>query len=353
MGRLLESTLSRHPIRPMNPTYGPLILLALFAAQGQAQDEGSQDPPGLLAVDGQPVAPGRIPDGTRPEALALWNKFTNADPDSERPPIFSFDLLFEVIVRQGGKYNEIQANIRFLQHPRGPFLEASFEREDRRSVRGPTGDFLVEKGHAEPMVGLDFEQDRRDLDRWCALSTQFITLSQPERMRLISLERRSLSKKQPQPLAVNLHPVSFEGIDALMLPSAQLARQARALEWLDLKSPDFRLYRSHPPRTEGNVPRALLGLDPATWEVRMAVLSEEVRGAIVLESALLVLVPYYQNLGEATRVPAQLEVREVDPTTSPWTFGQRSGTTLYLKSGGKLNPPDISPATFVPRGSKR
>ncbi|MBV20731.1 MAG: hypothetical protein CMJ61_01020 [Planctomycetaceae bacterium] len=331
----------------MNPAHAhsTLMLLALFAAQGQAQDEESQDPPALVAVDGKPIAPGRIPEGTRPEAQVLWHKLTSGD---RKPAIHSFDLSFEAQIRQPGKFNEIQATIRFLQHPRGPFLDASFAREDRRSVRGPRGDFLVEEGDAQPMVGLDFEEDRRSLDRWCALSSHFITLSQPERIRLISLDQRALSAEQPEPLSVNQHVVRFEGTDPLVLPSAQLAQQARGLEWLDLQSPDFRLYETRLARAKGNVQRALLGLDPATGEVRMAMLSEAVRGAIVLESALLILVPRYQDFDGKTRVPAQLEVREVDPRTSPWTFEARSGTTIYLKSDGRLNPPDLSPAAFIP-----
>jgi hypothetical protein len=331
----------------MNPAYahGSLILLVLLAVPGHAQDKESQDP-ALVAIDGQPIAPGRIPTGTRPEAVALWNKFTS---DERTPPIHSFDLTFEAEIRQPGKFNEIQATIRFLQHPRGPFLDASFAREDRRSVRGPRGDFLVEGGEAQPMVGLDFEEDLRSLDRWCALSSHFITLSQPERIRLISLERRELSAEQPkQGPAANQHEVRFEGTDPLVLPSAQLAQQARGLEWLDLQSPDFRLYETRLARAKGNVQRALLGLDPKTGEVRMAMLSEAVRGAIVLESALLILVERYQNLGETARVPAQLEVREVNPNTSPWTFEARSGTTIYLKRDGRLNPPDLSPAAFIP-----
>jgi hypothetical protein len=56
----------------------------------------------------------------------------------------------------------------------------------------------------------------------------------------------------------------------------------------------------------------------------------------------------YQNLGETARVPAQLEVREVNPNTSPWTFEARTGTTIYLKRDGRLNPPDLSPAAFIP-----
>ncbi|HIF42336.1 MAG TPA: hypothetical protein EYQ74_14735 [Planctomycetes bacterium] len=336
----------------MNPAYAhsTLLLLALFAARGQAQDEESQDPPALVAVDGKPIAPGRIPDGTRPEAQALWHKFTSGD---RKPAIKSFDLSFEAQIRQPGKFNEIQATIRFLQHPRGPFLDASFAREDRRSVRGPRGDFLVEEGDAQPMVGLDFEEDRRSLDRWCALSSHFITLSQPERIRLISLEQRDLHAEQPEPLSANQHEVRFEGTDPLVLPSAQLAQQARGLKWLDIQSPDFRLYETRLARAKGNVQRALLGLDPATSEVRMAMLSEAVSGAIVLESALLILVPRYQDLGDTARVPAQLEVREVDPRTSPWTFQTRSGTTIYLKRDGRLNPPDVSPATFIPGSSKR
>ena len=328
----------------MNPAYA-YCSLVLLAVQGQAQNKESQDPPVLVAIDGQPIAPGRIPAGTRPEALALWNKFTS---DDRTPPIQSFDLSFEAHVRQPGKFNEIQANIRFLQHPRGPFLDASFAREDRRSVRGPRGDFLVEEGEAHPMVGLDFEEDLRSLDRWCALSSHFITLSQPERIRLISLEQRTLSAEQPKPLSANQHEVRFEGTDPLVLPSQELALQARGLEWLDLRSPDFRLYETRLARAEGNVQRALLGLDPATGEVRMAMLSEAVREAIVLESALLILVPRYQDLGDTARVPAELEIREVDPTTSPWTFAVRSGTTIYLKRDGRLNPPDLSPVAFIP-----
>jgi len=327
---------------------GPLAHPDLAQIQG-SQDTSPDDPPALIAVDGKPVAPGRIPEGTTEEAIGLWNKFTAADPEAEAVPLHSFDLSFEVQVREPGKFNEIHAAIRFLKGPRGPYLDASFERKNRRSVRGPRGDFLVEDGDAQPMVGLDFEEDRLALDRWCALSNHFLTLSQPERLGLISLQRRDLAKKQPAALASNLHPVEFTDIDALMLPTAKLAAQARGLDWLDLKTPDFRLYRPHLTAGEGNAQRALLGLDHNSGEVRMAVLSEEIQGAIVLESALLVLVPRYSNLGTIARVPAELEVRQVDPQTSPWTFEQRSGTVLFLKRGGQLNPPDLSPAAFIPK----
>ncbi len=322
-----------------------------------SQDENPFKNPALgtgVHADDLP-APGRIPEGTSPQARALWRKLTTGDgePGVKPSPIHAFRLAFEVQVRQPGKFNEIQASIQFLQDPEGPFIEAHFQREARRSVRGPQGDYLIEKDHVQPMRGLDFEQDRQALDQWCSLGTQFLLLSQPERLRLWSLTQRTLTPEPQAPLAADLFPITFVDRTPLMLRDPRHAQQARSLEWLELTTPDISLYRSAATQGKHIVQRALIGIDPQSGEVRMAQLSEDIDGAIVLETALLVFVETYRELGPGRRVPSKLEVREVDPRTSPWSFAHRSGTTLYLKKGGALNPVDISPKTFIPESSGR
>ena len=300
-----------------------------------------------LASDGEPATPGRIPEDATPEAVELWRRLTEATRGSQRVPLTGLDISIELHLRSPGKFNEVDAVFQFLSHPRGPFLKASFEREDRISLRGPRGDFLIESGQPEPMLGESFLEDRRNLDQWSSIAGNFLTLAQPEQVRLLELKAHKVQPEAGQDGEPSSRVLAFTTTDDLLLPDVGLAQQARKLEWLEIRSPDFALMVA-PARRQKPVYRALLGLDLTTAEIRMAILNEDRDQTIVLESALLVLVRGHTTIDPGYRVPSNLEVRQVDPTSSPWTFERRSGTTLYLKKGGRLNPPELRPGSFIP-----
>ncbi|MEE8468299.1 MAG: hypothetical protein V3T22_07585 [Planctomycetota bacterium] len=308
--------------------------------------------PDLLASDGKPALPGRIPEDTSDRARARWSKVRLATAAADLDPIVAFDLTFDVRYRRSGGMNKGNISIQYLEQGEVPNIRIRFERKDVESLRGPRGDYLITKGEAQRMAGRQYAEDVKQLDRFVAIARNFITLTRPDRLTLVSLTALVTA-----PLAENgrLDPgaktrVDFLGADPLELPDEQLAERARGLEWVEVRSPDFRLVESVTSRNSRQVFRALLGLDPVTGEVRLAVLGEDQNRTVVLQNTQLVIIEEYRELEGGYRVPAALEIRDVDATVSPWTFQRRNGTSLYLskKSRAQLNPP-LRPADFVPR----
>ena len=301
--------------------------------------EGVSEP--LLASDEKPAVAGRIPENASAGAVERWHKLLAATRGDVQAPVTSFALTFEAELREENRFNTVDATFRFLDDPEGPFLSAHFPRKDRTSMRGPEGDYLITGTgpgrQVEPMSGRQWVEDRRQLNEWVVISQNFVALTRPDGVRLVSLDaRRVLPEAGGDPTAATR--VDFADRDPLELPDGELAALARGLEWLEVVSPDFRLFEIQGGVRGEPVFRALLGLDPASGEVRLAVLNEDRDGTIVIESALLVIVRRTDTVRPGYRVPGGLEVRRVDPTTSPWTFEDRAGVTLWLRSGGRLNP---------------
>lgn len=350
-----------------NLTLAIYLFLALFLpalAPGGSVPVAPQDPPtppsissaaafpDLLASDGKPAVPGRIPEDTSELARARWSRVREATAGKDLDPITAFDLTFEVTFRRPGGTNQDKVSIQYLEQGETPYIRAKFMKKQVEFLRGPRGDYLITDGKTEPMAGRQFAEDVRQMDRFVGIAKNFITLTRPDRLTLVSLRDLRIA---PPAVDGRLDPgaktrVDFIGADPLELPDEKLAAQARQLEWVEARSPDFRLVELVTSGRSRQVFRALLGLDPKTGEVRLAVLGEDQNRAVVLENTQLVIIDKYRDLEGGYRVPAALEIREVDATRSPWTFQKRNGTSLYLskKSRAQLNPP-LRLADFVPR----
>ncbi len=352
------------------PAMTPIALIALLALGVLDQDppqkppqssppgppsvsaETPADEPALLAEDGQPVEPGRIPEGTSAAAKMRWEKVMGGTLADALPPIHSFDLRFNVQSRRPGAINDLDVGIAYLEeeHPRAPFLRLFLQREDLVSIHGPDGAWLMDGDEVQRMSGRQYAEDLRQLREYRTLAGNLLALIQPDRVRLVSLRALEVTST-PDEGPWSKKRVSFEGADPLDLPDAETAKEARQYEWVELVSPDLRVHRSDEHTPENTVYRGRLAIEPGSGQVRLVVLHAlSPSGRPVPHSALLVDVKQYTELIGGYRLPRDMVVKEIDSTTSPLTFARRDGTSLWLMTdSSSVNPPALTVASFRPQ----
>ncbi len=342
----------------------------------------------LLAIDGKPVAPGRMPEGTQPEAIALWSlmldwsgKANRAQQDPESAPrklaaIKSFDLTFEATIRPqdssaGTASNDGIVRFQFKDEKRG-YLRATLEKSNRVSMRGPKGDWLFDGKAWVALQGREDIESRRELDRWVAIARNFIALTRPASIRLVEL--KALTPLPPAPIkeepaeegAAEAAPkhstfgavIEFGQGRFLSLPKSvdpktkvDWVAQARSLRWLEVTSPDFRLFDTGDQKLKGTpMYRALLGLD-AEGRIVMAQLAEDFGGAVRISKAVFVYIPRWVTLGSGYSLPKQLETYR--PYADRPGFEPNADMVLFLKTRrAHVNPthPDtaLTEKTFLP-----
>jgi hypothetical protein len=171
-------------------------------------------------------------------------------------------------------------------------------------------------------------------------------------VRIVSLRVPKLTEVRSAP---DLTQLVFDGAEEVPMPDAALAARARDLDWLEVKSPDFRLYSAPKSGAQTPVYRALLGLERRDGEkvragqVTIAILNEEKARTMVVESSLLVVVPEWLELDDGYRVPLNLLLHRVDLSGHPMRFERKPGSDLYLvQKYARLNA-RLSPRMFVPR----
>ena len=322
------------------------------------------------ATDGQPATPGRIPEGTSQAALKLWNSMLSASHMQKAlgptAPVTSFDLTFgaELRSKPGTPSKDETVNFRFLDQDRG-FLSAEFLRSRRKTVRGPKGDYLLDGKEWVSMQGREDIESRRELDRWVAIARNFVALTQPAGVRLIEL--RELSPvavdlgpqveqkldKQGIPLPVKaMHRIEFGAGRFLSLPTEKTLAAANGLHWLEVTSPDFRLFDSGARGTTGaaSAYRAILGLEK-NGRVRIAQFHDDNGGAVNLQGALFVEILRWQELDSGYVLPKELNTFRSDPTRAHQTFEVQPTLSLTLhRRTARINPkrPALKASDFTP-----
>lgn len=336
----------------LNAAILTLILLAsaLRGPQDPAQEPLPPLPPEvedtepLLASDGEPVAPGRIPEGTSTVALERWTRTLRGlglGQDSGRPRITDFDLAVDVVHRRPGSSNESEAGLRYLEGRGGPFLRVYLERKDLVVLRGPTGDWLVDGDEVKDLAGRDGAEDRALLDEYAGLCRNFLSLTRPDQVRIVRIEEREVVPRAREPELA----LTFQGDELpVVFPQARIAEEARGLHWLLVESPDFQIVGS--PEDDG-AERALFGLDPGTDEVRLAILGPPGDGPLVGPGSVLVLLGRYRDLDGGWRVPRSLSIRPVDRTSAGRGFARLEAVELWLKNASRLNT-GLGPRAFLP-----
>ena len=330
-------------------------------ASAQDKKQGAQDRPGppipnlpqigsqpILAVDGQPVAPGRLPAGTSDQAKQWWNALLGANKSKDREgpiaPIKSFDMSFNARVRQKNASNDLDVRFLFLEEGRG-YLKAIMTQSNRQSMRGPDGDWLFDKNQWTAIGGREDRESVRELDRWVAISRNFIALTQAKGIRLVELRALQAVPNEANPLRLDF-PAGPERLPtAVVLPSKKQLERAQGLRWLEVTSPDFGLYdtgREAAPRT-ARIFRGTLGLN-AAGEVILAQFEELHQGRALPQGALFVEVKEWVPRPSGYVLPRQMwAFRQV----APMRFEANASTDLFLKAKlSRINPVQLSSANF-------
>lgn len=291
----------------------------------------------LLASDGKPLAPGRIPDDTTPEARAAWEKLFGATLGAAgaRKPVTAFALDIDVILAQGAKGpNQAAGQYEYLAPG---FVRVRFKDSKKESFRGPAGDWLVDPERHEVLPierTSQNEQDVKLLDDSVAIARNFIALTDPRSLRIARLALRTM----PPPVVAR-----------------ESAARAKELIWIGVESPDFRLTRAPTAGARPALYRIELGLDPATSLPAQALVTEGTAAAPLSPTTqFLVLNEWIE--ADGTKVPKQVRTFEIDPRTlaagaaDPLKFAfQRDPASDVWITNARMNPPLTADSFRPPR----
>ncbi len=274
----------------------------------------------VLAQSGSPappaVQPGVLPAGTGERERALWTGMIAAMGAGDgRGPVTAFDLDFDGTLYSGEKQsNDFDA--RYL------YLEPSFVRmvlkSGRERLRGPEGEFVVEKGLGHRLSGREFAEDRRELEESLTVSRTFVGLSDPSRVRVLKL----LAQAAPPP--------------ALPTP---LGPQAGGLEWISVWSPDFRGRASSaaPPASD----RIEIGLERTSHRPLLALLTDEKDK----RATFLVRLEGFRAV-DGFQVPHHITTWRVDPESPESALAEKPALELWLEKGSLR--PQLTAEDFRP-----
>jgi hypothetical protein len=400
------------PLRPLalahRPFFAPLVAAVVASgvlASGAVRAQDGQDPPlppsvipgerdaqsGVwLASDGEPAAAGRIPNGTSDAARERFGKL--AGRLTAKNDVRSFVLRFDLEMRtDNGTQEARRTEFRYLDEGPG-WVFGAFLNDDgsvkQCQMRGPRGEnggrgywqVLKDGTEVDLRGGDDFSESRAELDGWAALCHDLLLLQQPTRLRLVRLAAR---EARPAAAAgVGARALVFGDGDVVVLPDVdvalvgstqKLAERALGLEWLEVVTPDIRLWRDGAGLEA--VRRVLLGIDASTGVPELAVLTQRVEGRIVdAESTLLHLADWRpldgrhsrgdresrgdRTGGEGTSGGSWLphstrlfELREAEGPErelAPVVFKNRARLDLFLLAGGVIGGPPPKASTFRP-----
>ncbi|MGK0217002.1 MAG: hypothetical protein ACI9HE_000476 [Planctomycetota bacterium] len=341
-----------HPMRV-------LCALLLLCPSALSQDNPpvslpSMGPPPLMAADGKLAAPGRIPEGVSQEARARWAKLVQGSYVSgvQTQPIRSFSMGFDLRIRTVGVDNspskDVRATFDYLDEKSG-YVRGTYHDSGRAMLRGPKGDWSEDKTGSLKIDGREDQASRDELDRLLAISRNFVSLARPEGVRLVDMRElnpKAIDASLRTPL--DRRTLEFGGGRFLRLPENAMVQAALALTWIEVASPDFRLYV--PPgelTAAGTEPvyRAILGL-AADGHVQFAQFTRDDNGPS-LASALFVHIKQLTEVG-GYRFPRVIEVHSVVSDRLPWQFEENPSFELYgLESHTQLNP-TLQAKDFLP-----
>jgi hypothetical protein len=306
-------------------TSAHLLLVLLALPQDPTPTPAPAPAPTPEAQKPAELVPGALPPDTSPRASELWSALRSATTGTAaQAKVTAFELAFDARGWEAGGRGEADFNdgrIRFLAPG---FVDSSLEVKGRRRLRGPQGDWMVDaEGRKLRLQGIDYEQDRAELDQIVHVARTFANLVDASNLRVRTL---AVLETPPFPL------------------SKSMLERAQGCVWLDIVSPDFAIARKDKVQSTREV-RAWIGLDATTKLPRMAVVAEDDKGTLVHESASLLLFDRYKPV-DGFQVPFDVQTFPPDLTRSPWQFADKAKLRLYVKSA-QLRAP-LEPSAFVP-----
>lgn len=277
----------------------------------------------ILASDGEEIAPGRVPADTSEAARALWRRAESAmrAADVAPPQLSSFDLTFDVDARHESGKNDFTVNVRFLEEH--GYLRSQMAESRRIQLRGPDGDWLVDKDELIDLTtGRQNREDRQQMDQWITIARNFTNLASPSALRIVALRESQAPAGLPD---------EVKGL-------------VPGLVWLEVESPDFNLY----PLEAGKpipVMRARLGLDASKDELALCLLED--RNPRMARHAQLIRYLDWQPV-DGYSLPTQMLIYMVKSTGSQRMFFARPTYDLYVHKGARLNL-ELEESTFRPK----
>jgi len=382
----------------MDRVFSLALALALAipapAATTRPQETPPQLPPGLeraaapssidVASDGEPAAPGRIPEDTAPGARALWTQLAGSlsvddgTPAADAPR--AFELEFDVRSRQASGTQNFSARFHYLDE--GPGLVRGVVLDDQRAERSTQMRGLDERGKLqywyrkvsgegqtdgwESLRGRDSKESRAEIDSWAAISFDIARLTRPSSFRILSLRERVLLPAEDgaspltlrfegDPRGVVLPGTDIEGVrDGRKQPISALCS---GLKWLELQTPDFRDFRELNGRRPKARPfRLVFGLDPASGRPQIVLVSPgsegplQVPGAVLVQSTEWLLHPEGAAARDQSWLPGRFFAYETvgtGPNPEALRFSDVPRADLYFVDGDMSA--DLDAAFFRPR----
>ena len=272
--------------------------------------------------------PARAQDSAQAEAptpassgRALWDGLVAAATGKAEGRVQAFQLDFDATRYSGDKQsNDISARYSYL----APGWVRMLLKSGRERLRGPEGDYLIDKSGVHRLVGRDFKQDIVELDESVTVARTFAHLTDP---RGVEIERFERLDQAPQGLP------------------PRTGELAAGLDWVRIWSRDFR-----GPRASGDAPdqsppdRIDLGLERATLLPRLAILTYPLLPGSPPDALALEFQDYLELDG--FRVPGRVTAWRLDLQLRPAGFRERADFDLWLKSGTLR--PELSEADFKP-----
>lgn len=316
-----------------------VLAVALLAAPSFAQTPpapavppeipSAPKPRELVGSDGKPLVAGKLPEDASAEARAAWQKTLAASVLSgeQRPPIsaFSFDIDAEFKANVE-RVNQVNGTFEFLAGP--GFLRTRFVETGREHVRGPDGDFLIDPkggGAIKLTNSRDDADDIKQMNDAVVVARNFLALTNPSTLRIARLA---------------LLPAAPAGIPK------SFAERAKALSWLEVHSPDFRLSRSIGAGGAAGANalyRVQLGLDPKSSLPVLALIYDaapDANASAKLGPGTLFLELRDWITESGYKLPKQIDTFEMETAnaSAPLAFRREPTTSIVLKRA-RINPP--------------
>jgi len=268
-----------------------------------------------LASDGKPAVAGRVPEGTPGDAAELWRQIVaslSVDGVDASDAPRAFELEFDLRLRTKGGSQNTPARFTYLDIGpglvRGVMLgTGGAEISTQMRGLGPNNKleywFRKVKGDNATkgwlrLAGRTHRESQDQIDEWAAISFNLARLTRPGSLRIIGLRKRKVQTGAESAPGV----IRLEGDPGLVLPATDiegvrdggkqaLSELCAGLHWLEMSTPDFRLFREARSKRGDAAPRVfrlLFGIDPETWRPQVVVVAPGRSGPLQVAGTVLI-----------------------------------------------------------------
>lgn len=291
---------------------------------------GETQPKEPSGADGKALVPGALPADATKEAREAWQKTLAASVQAgaERPPIQAFSLEVDAEFKLNPeRVNQADADFDFLASK--GWLNMRFK-SGIGHIRGPDGDWMIDPGREGAVKltrSLEDRDDVRQIDDAVVVARNFLALTNPATLRIARLA---------------LLPAPPAGIPQ------RFAERAKALSWLEVRSPDFRLSRSMGAGDASGLHRVQLGIDAQTSLPMLALILDPAtppQGGVGPATLFLELRDWFVESGY--KLPKQIDTFEIESAPGAAPSFRREPTTSVVLKKARINP-ELGVETFRP-----